>query len=245
MKKMSPKFRLVPAFSLAEMLAALVIGAMVLVAALAIYNRNERISAVIISSLNAQALPTEVLQKIAEDLDNIIAADKYTKIKIDNGIDHLFTTAKITITKTIYNNQNKEQLFEEISWLSSYDYDSDANGLVLYRSYEGLGVEDKLLDRSRLPEEKNYPLIPLCQGVTFFKIQAYKGKKLLDEWDYKNLPTGIKITISFAEPFKATDATFDVLEEEKITRTIAIDRTRKIKFLIMSRTTETNAKKGP
>jgi hypothetical protein len=38
------------------------------------------------------------------------------------------------------------------------------------------------------------------------------------------------VTISFAEPYKRADGTFDVLDEEKIIRTIAIDRTRKIRF---------------
>ena len=44
------------------------------------------------------------------------------------------------------------------------------------------------------------------------------------------MPRGITVTISFAEPFKLLDGTYDVSEEDKITRTIAIDRTREIKF---------------
>lgn len=46
------------------------------------------------------------------------------------------------------------------------------------------------------------------------------------------MPPGIEVAISFAEPFKALDNTWDVYEEQKFTRTIAVDRTRKLKFKI-------------
>jgi hypothetical protein len=46
------------------------------------------------------------------------------------------------------------------------------------------------------------------------------------------MPLGIQVTISFAEPFKTLTNTFDVFDEQKFTRTIAVDRTRKIRFKI-------------
>ena len=74
--------------------------------------------------------------------------------------------------------------------------------------------------------------MPVCAGVTFFKIQVPKGEDFLDRWASDSLPRGIVLTISFAEPYEALDGTFDVLDAEKTTRTIAIGRTRKIKFTI-------------
>jgi hypothetical protein len=76
--------------------------------------------------------------------------------------------------------------------------------------------------------------VPLCSGVTFFKINAVKGEEPIERWSGP-LPPGIMVTISFAEPFKRVDGTWDVLDEEKITRTIAIDRTKKIKFEIVEK----------
>ncbi len=45
-------------------------------------------------------------------------------------------------------------------------------------------------------------------------------------------PGGIEVAISSAEPFKTVRGTLDVPDEEKIARTIAVDRTRKIGFAV-------------
>ena len=58
-----------PGFSLAEVLAALTIGAMVVVAVLAIYHRAEQSANAVLSRIDESQLPREVLQYIAEDLD--------------------------------------------------------------------------------------------------------------------------------------------------------------------------------
>ncbi|MHC4171940.1 MAG: PulJ/GspJ family protein [Planctomycetota bacterium] len=220
-------------FSLAEVLAALTIGAMVLVAVLGIYSRAEHSAAAITRKLDSSRRPFEVLQLIAEDLDGIVAAGSDTKITIENKFETGFATARLTILKTFHDSRNTEQTFEEIVWQSSFDFESDADGLVLYRSYNGIALEDKLLDEMREDLEKAYTFVPICSGVTFFKIQVPQGEEFEDKWTGDSLPRGITVTISFAEPFKTVRGTLDVSDEEKITRTIAIDRTRKIKFEIV------------
>ncbi len=222
-------------FSLAEVLAALTIGAMVLAAVLSIYIRAEHSAAAITRKLDSSRRPFEILQLIAEDLDGIVAAGSDTKISIENKFENGFPTARLTILKTFHDSRNTEQTFEEIVWQTSYDFESEADGLVLYRSYGGIALEDKLLDEMREDWEKSYSFVPICSGVTCFKIQVPQGEKLQDEWDSGSLPKGIMTTISFAEPFKTVRGTLDVLDEEKITRTIAIDRTRKIKFEIVAK----------
>jgi prepilin-type N-terminal cleavage/methylation domain-containing protein len=227
--------RVRPGFSLAEMLAALTIGAMVLAAVLGIYSRAEHSAAAITRKLDSSRRPFEILQLIAEDLDGIVAADSDTKITIENKFENGFPTARLTILKTFHDGRNTEQTFEEIVWQTSYDFQSDAGGLVLYRSYGGIALEDKLLDERREDWEKTFSFVPICSGVTCFKIQVPQGEKLQDEWESDSLPKGIMTTISFAEPFKTVKGTLDVPDEEKITRTIAIDRTRKINFEIESK----------
>ncbi|MHC4396429.1 MAG: PulJ/GspJ family protein [Planctomycetota bacterium] len=223
------------AFTLAEVLAALTIGSMVLVAVLAIYSRAERTVASITHKLDSRLLPHEVLQRIAEDLDGIIGSNSDTRIVIKNKFDGLYSSARLEILKTINDNKNKPLTFEKIVWQSSYDYDSWAEGLVLYRSHSGITVEDKLLDEERTDREKEYPFVPICEGVTFFKIQVPRGEDFLDQWSSSSLPKGITVTISFAESFKTVTGTFDVPDEEKITRTIAVNRSRKIKFKIVKK----------
>ena len=222
------------AFSLAEVLAALIIGTMVLVAVLGIYSRAGTGAAAVIRKLDSSRLPCEVLQRIAEDLDGIITADSETRVTIKNKFKDGFQAARLEILKTIYDKENKKKTFERIIWQSSYDYDSDVNGLVLYRSYGGIGVEDKLLDEQKESWEREL-FVPICDGVTFFKIQVPKGEDFLDRWTSASLPKAVVVTISFAEPFKTLDGTLDVPDAGKITRTIAIDRTRKIRFIFVKK----------
>ena len=236
--------RVRPGFSLAEVLAALTIGAMVLAAVLGIYSRAEHSAAAITRKLDSSRRPFEMMQLIAEDLDAIVAASTDTKITIENKFENGFPTARLTILKTFHDRRNTEQTFEEIVWQTSYDFESDADGLVLYRSYGGIALEDKLLDKMREDWEKSYSFVPICSGVTCFKIQVPQGEKLKDEWASATLPRGITATISFAEPFKTVRGTLDVPDEEKITRTIAIDRTRKIKFEIVAKEYGEDEEKG-
>lgn len=222
-------------FSLAEVLVALTIGAMVLVAVLGIYSRAESSAAAITRKLDSSRLPSEVLQRIAEDLDRTVAPGADTKVTIDNKFENGFSTAQLTVLKTIYDSKNKEQTFEKIIWQTSYD--NDANGLVLYRSHSGIALEDKLLDEQKEDWEKEL-FVPVCTGVTFFKIQVPRGGNLQDKWTGDSLPSGIVVTISFAKPFKTLAGTLDVPDEEKVTRNIAIDRTRKIKFILVKKEDE-------
>lgn len=233
MKRNSGTFREPLGFSLAEVLAALTIGAMVLVAVLGIYNRAENSAAAVTRKLDASRLPSEVLQRIAEDLDSIISAGSDVKITIQNKLENLFPAARLTILRTINDSRDREQKFEEIVWQSSYDFESATDGLVLFRSHSGIILEDKVLEKNKDDWEREL-FVPICGGVTFFKISAIRGGQPIDRWSGSLLPPGIVVTISFAEPFRRVDGTFDVPDEEKITRTIAIDRTRKIKFEVVA-----------
>ena len=222
-----------PGFSLAEVLAAMTIGAMVVVAVLAIYHRAEHSASAAIQKIDESQLPREVLQYIAEDLDSMISSDAGAKVTIQNKLEStasgkLIPAARLTFTRTITDGRSREHTFEEIIWQSSYNIESLAEGLVLYRSHSGINLEDKVLQENKYDWEREL-FVPICSGVTFFNISATSGDNLVERWDGAP-PTGIVVTLSFAEPFKNMDGTYDVPEEEKFTRTIAIDRTRKIDF---------------
>jgi len=231
MKKAFGKSRTRLGFSLAEVITSLTIGSMVLVAVLVVYNRAERSAAAVTRKLDSSRLLSEVMQRIAEDLDGIIATGADTKINIENKFENGFPTARLTITKTFFDRRNQEQTFESIVWQTNYDFASYVDGLVLYRSHSGVALEDKLLDKNKSDWEKEL-FVPLCSGITYFKIKVPWGTSYLEKWTSTSLPPGIEVTISGAEPFKTVGGTLDVPEEEKIIRTIAIDRTRKIKFTV-------------
>jgi prepilin-type N-terminal cleavage/methylation domain-containing protein len=217
-------------FSLAEVLAALTIGAMVLVAVLAIYGRAETVAAAITRKLDSSQLPSEILQRIAEDMDRIVDGDSDTKVTVNNKFEKGYQTSELKIVRAFSSEKDKLETFEVIIWEARYDYENEANGLVLYRSHSGIGLEDKLLDEQRASWEKAYPFVPICDGVTFFKILIPRGPYVLDKWTRNSLPYGITAVISFAEPIETLDGTLEVPDEGKISRTIAVGRTRKIGF---------------
>jgi len=229
MKKTGKTLRFEFGFSLAEVFTALTIGSILLVVVLGIYNQASNSAAAITEKLNSSNLSSETLQRIAEDLDNIIAAGSNTTITIENKFDHGYPSGRMIIEKRFYDNDTQLQIFEKIIWQSSYDFESPVPGLAVYRSHSGIALEDKLLDRPKQDWEREL-FITICEGVTLFKLQAKQKNKIVDEWMTKTLPHAVIATISFTEPFETLDGTFDVFEEEKDKRTIVIDRTRKLGF---------------
>jgi len=235
------RYKQLKAFSLAEMLAALIIGTMVLIAVIGIYDRVNRSARAVTQKLDSSRLGAEVIQRIAEDLDTIIAASPDTTIIIPKKkfVDG-YTSSRLEIQEIFYDNNNKKQIFEKIIW-QTYPAD-DGDGLVLYRSHSGIALEDKLLDEQKEDWERQL-FVPICKGVTYFEIQVPRGPILQDYWTSAALPHGIIVTISFAPPFKTLQGTYDVPKEEKISRTIAIDRTRKIKFRLEKQEDKANIQK--
>ena len=234
------KLKLRAAFSLAEMLAALVIGSMILIAVLVVYSRLESSANAVISKLDDFRLPREVLQLIAEDLDQIITDSEDVVINFQNKKERDgFHSARLEISRTFYDKRNTVQDFEEIIWQTAFDYESFTDGLVLYRSHSGLALEDKLLDETKEDWQKVL-FVPVCAGVTFFQLQTATKTRPVDRWTSSNLPRNVIVTISFARPVETLTGQWEVPESEKITRTIALDRTRKMKFEIEKREYDTS-----
>lgn len=216
-------------FSLGEMLAVVIVGSLILVAILTVYQRANQAAEGVLQKIDSPAWAREVMQLIARDLDRVLGTEDVT-MQIRNGMDNGFQRAELVLRRTYHDSENKEQTLEEITWRAGYDYDGTTKGLALYRSHEGVAQEDRLLDDNREDVEKASPFVPICRGMTFFKIQACKGEELLDQWPMSAPPTGVKITISFGEPHEMVRGGFDVADQDKIVRTVAIDLTRKVQF---------------
>ena len=217
------------AFTLVEVLAALTVGTMVLIVVLALYNRGQSGSAAVIDRMESNRLPREIFQRIAEDLDRVVGAGQGTQIDILNKLQDGFSVAKIEILRNIIDAKDQSQIFEKIVWQSSVDPDSGL--LTLYRSHSGIALEDALLDSQKEAWQQEV-FVPICAGLTLFRIEVPKGETPIDRWTGEGLPPAVKVTLSFAQPYKTVTGTFDVPEQDKLVRTIAIDRTRKLAFNI-------------
>jgi hypothetical protein len=217
------------AFTLVEVLAALTVGTMVLIVVMALYNRGQRASADVIDKMENNRLPREIFQRIAEDLDRVVGAGQGTQIDILNKFQDGFSAAKIEILRSITDAKDQSQTFEKIVWQSSVD--PDGRLLTLYRSHSGIALEDTLLDTQKEAWQREV-FVPICTGLTLFRIEVPQGETFIDRWTGAVLPPAVKITLSFGQPYKTVTGTFDVPEQDKLVRTIAIDRTRKLAFNI-------------
>ncbi len=219
------------AFTVAEVLSALVIVSIVLISALGVHSRIRRSSEQLEKKLENALLPIEILQRIAEDLDKLVspAVDgrRDIQISIKNKFDQSYQAGQLKITQTYYDSRNKPQLFEEIIWQSNYDY--DANSLVLYRSHKGLNYEDKILGARKEKWEREL-FIPVASGLTYFLAEASNGDKYSNSWTSKTMPIAVKISLSFEPPYEDFTGSLVIDEDDIITRTVTIDRTRNITF---------------
>ena len=218
-----------PGFSLVEILAAMTIGSMVLVAVFTVYRRVEHTAAALTRSLDNSSRGNEVLQLMAEDLDKMVTTDSDTDVVLVNRHVDSHSAALFAIRTHYKDPTNKEQMYKEIIWQCNRNQESDANDLVMYRSCESIVPEDKLLDKNKDSLERSV-YVPICRGVTYFNIDIITGEKRPDTIWPGGMTLGAKFTVSFAKPYKNADGFYEVPENEKFTRTIAFDKTRKIRF---------------
>jgi type II secretory pathway component PulJ len=232
-------------FTLGELLAALIISSMVIIAVFGLYTRLNSVSAACLGKLEQGQLPREILQLIAEDLDRIVSDTKDTKIKFQNKIEkNGLQSARLEITKSIYDKDNNPAVFEQIIWQTSFDFVGSPKGMVLYRRHSGIALEDKLLDEPKLDWERQL-YIPVCGGVTLFSVQTGNFQtgtteikndtgqpNFIDTWTADTLPANVIVTISFSDAEEVTPGQWQVPDTEKIMRIIPLDRTRKIPLRI-------------
>jgi Tfp pilus assembly protein PilV len=216
-------------FTLAEVLASMIIGSMVLISVLTVYNRAERTASSVTQTLTNARNPYEALQLIAEDLDKVTGDKSDTNFLVINRYINNYAAALLAVQVHYQDPTDKQQQYETLIWQCNSNPEGDTNNMVLYRSCEGIVPEDKLLDKDKDKSEKS-AYVPICSGVTFFQMKIYTGKDEPIDVIPGGMPLGIIVTISFAKPFKNSDGHYEVPDNEKYTRTIAINRSRKIKF---------------
>lgn len=215
------------AFTLLEIIAVLTIMAMIMLASIEIYSSIKRSAKKITDRLESYELPAEALQRIAEDIDRMVLAGTDVKIICANRFNDGYQHGRLIIESRIYDKQGAPQLFEDVIWQSHYDADLDT--VVLYRSHSGQVLEDKLLDAEE-EQFRRQRFVPVCKDVTFFKVAAFNGELPLDSWNSEQPPRAVIVTLSFAEPVENVTGQAEVPEEHRLSRTIAVDRTRKLSY---------------
>lgn len=223
-------------YTLFELITVLVIGTMIIITAMTVYNRVRSAAAAIDRNLETNTLATEILQRIVEDIDRMAIAGTDTTLVIRNKLRNRYNITQMTLENKIYDKSKKPRTFAKVIWQTSYDPFEDA--LTIYRSHSGIAMEDRLFETSsdstsRLEKPASELFVPLANVITYFKIEAIANEKPTDVWSSASLPKAVRISISFAEPFENMSGQLEVWEEDIITRTVAIDRTRAIKYVFV------------
>ena len=220
-------------FTLAEAIATLAIAAMIMIAAIGIYTGIRRTEAAINRRLESGFLATEILQRIAEDIDRLALPGSDMTMSINNKTEEGgYKSSRMIIESKIYDKNNKPQTFEKIIWQSRGD--PDANGLIIYRAHSGYTLEDKMLDEPKEAYERE-KFIPICSGATLFSIEAINDSNTTQTWESQNLPRGVKISISFTKPQQDLLGNPVISEEAMKTRTVVIDRFRQLVYQFIHR----------
>lgn len=211
-------------FTLVEVIVVLMIASLILVSVLGVYGRMRGSAVTILDRLQQNRLQTEILQKIAEDIDRLAAPGFEATINFHNKLNEDYHSARLILKNSYYGKNDKKEIYEQIQWQTTYD--RDYGTLKLYRMHGGLNVEDKVLGRN--PDEP--PFIPVAGGITHFELKAQQGETVLSTWTSEALPKAVRIGISFAWPEELDDGRVGVPEEAISFRTVAIDRTRLIPY---------------
>jgi type II secretory pathway component PulJ len=223
-----PKCKLVRGFTLAEAIATLAITAMIMVAVVGIYMGIKRAEAAVNRRLGNGFLSMEIMQRIADDIGKLSLPGSSSTMSVKNKIDiGGYKVSQMIIENKIYGKDNKPQTFEKIIWQSRVD--TDANGLVVYRSHSGYAFEDKMLEEPKEQYEREL-FIPICSGAKHFSIEAVVDGNTVEEWQGTTLPPAVKISMSFADREPDLLGNITVPQEMVQTRTVVINRFKQISY---------------
>jgi hypothetical protein len=206
--------------TLVELVISILIASVMMVSIFFIYSHSRGTIDDISRTVDQSQVPERILQLIAQDVDRFSAdTDDLTilsEVKRQNGL----YSSKLTLQTQIYDGSMRPIPYEKVVWETRYD--SETESMILYRSHSGLVSEDNLLESQRTPEEAS-AFVPLCSGLTHFNIDRFPKTAI-------GLPNQLIVSLSFAQP--EIEGGEKVISPELIvTRTIAVNRLRKIGYI--------------
>lgn len=237
---------------MAEVIPAMIIATLISVVAIRIYvsaNSTARSIDVFLLKNGEQA---DIMQRIAEDIDKIATEGTGATINLQNKFSDGRNICRLIIESKYFDNAQRAQVFEKVTWQSQYDV--DANGIVLYRAHSGVLSEDKVIADfdGQFTEWKDRELfVPVVRGLSFFKIQIPPAEKFegldknkedtivkkpvsqakpTEKWTDRKLPVALEIVLSFASEQKDAAGSYYIEDEDKVSRTVVVDRIRKIPY---------------
>ena len=225
------------AFTLIEAITVLMIASLIAVAVVEVYARVRRSAESVNRKLDENILEREVLQRIAEDLDRMAAPGFDAVVTVRNKLSNGYNISQLVIETSYLGSgaDAKPQTYERVIWQTAYDPYTDS--LIVYRAHQGLRLEDAMVELDLAgnirPDARWF--VPLCDGITYFEVQVPAGENFVNQWTQTALPKAVTISISTSTPVQDEQGQLVIPERGVFTRTIAIDRTRKIRYRFVAR----------
>ncbi|KKK68859.1 hypothetical protein LCGC14_2939840, partial [marine sediment metagenome] len=89
-------------YTLFELITVLVIGTMIIITAMTVFNRIRSAAAAIDRNLETNTLATEILQRIAEDIDRMAMPGTDTTLVLRNKIRNRYNTTQLFKENKLY-----------------------------------------------------------------------------------------------------------------------------------------------
>ena len=231
-------------FSLVELLTALFIVCILVVALTTIYSASVNAISAIDEKLEDGFNSNDIIHRIVDDVSTVSSYDTDTSLTLKSKIVDGVTLYRLEVLSKIYDNSGKEIEYKKVIWQSDYDF---ATGEIsLYRCMSGMAVEDPVLST----DARNNPdvdiFVPVCSGLTYFTMQvpqvtntsAGEIENYLDSWEKDEMPGGIMVELSFAPPVEYVTGEVEVVAEDRISRRISVNRSREYKFKFVAKDLE-------
>ena len=220
------------AFSLLELLAALMIASMIIIATVAVYHRGRSAIHAINKKLNENSFTQEVLQRISDDIDEFAADDSDVKMTLESKTEQGMNVYRLSFVSNIYDDDGKVGEYKKVVWQSKTD--PQTSRISLYRARGGFALEDSVLDTQRKKFSDGLLFVPVAQELTVFSIIAINADKEFEKWGSDMLPGGIILKISESEAEETDDGKYEVPENLIASRTVSLNKNKMMIFKFVS-----------
>jgi prepilin-type N-terminal cleavage/methylation domain-containing protein len=231
-------------FSLVELLTALFIVSILVIAMATIYQSAVGAIGAIDEKLESGFGSTDIMHLIVDDISTVSSLDTDTSLTLQSKAVDGITVYRLEIISKIYDNAGKEIVYKKVIWQSDYDYLTGT--ISLYRCMGGMDVEDPILNTQARNNPDNDIFVPVVSGLTYFTMQVpqitatSQGEieNYLDSWEKDEMPGGIMVTLSFAPPVEYITGEVEVAEEDRVVRRISVNRSKEYKFKFVAKDLE-------
>ncbi len=228
-------------FALVELLTALFIVCILVIALTTIYDASTRAIASINQRIEKGASTSEIMQLIVDDITKASSAGTDTTFTLKSKLAGGAVLYRFEVASKIYDNTGKELIYQKVIWQS--DVDLFTGTMSLYRCAGGMMPSSPVASEQAKENPQSDIFVPICQGLTYFTIKVPQiqdtpqGQVVdyLDQWSNPEMPGGVVVELSFELPVEYVTGETEVLPEDRLVESISINRSKEYKFQFVAK----------